>query len=316
MQLLYQKAGWQARRVLNGEAVAVLLVLSAAVLAAGQTNSGPIAIVPLNAKNPAAAPKVTGGLEVSQGKAMIAVSGSVTAGNATTEVTLPRRGVLRVCATTTVKLASDSSVPAEEVSGLMMAMDHGAIEASFAIGRNSDILLTPNFRILMGGPGSADVKVRLGEQGDTCVENAGTNAPYVLVSSVFDGGAYRVQSGQRVTFLHGSLTQVVDNEKESCGCPPPATQGNEFPLAQSEGLAPQSPPVASKLGVQAPIAAGLAYNAADHAVPATPSATQAPAAPAGNKTASAAPAKPVVTRKKTRGMHRVGRFFRHIFGAE
>ena len=34
-------------------------------------------------------------------------------------------------------------------------------------GSNSDILLTPDFRILIGGPGAADVKVRLGEHGDT-----------------------------------------------------------------------------------------------------------------------------------------------------
>jgi len=39
------------------------------------------------------------------------------------------------------------------------------------------------------------VKVRLGAQGDTCVDNAGVNVSYVLVSSVFEGGAYRVQPG-------------------------------------------------------------------------------------------------------------------------
>ena len=75
--------------------------------------------------------------------------------------------MLRVCASTTVKLAADSSVPAGEMPGLMMAIDHGAVEASFATGRNSDILLTPEFRILIGGPGAADVKVRLGQHGDT-----------------------------------------------------------------------------------------------------------------------------------------------------
>ena len=66
-------------------------------------------------------------------------------------------------------------------------------------------LLTPDFRILIGAPGSADVKVRLGQHGDTCVDNAGVNAPYVLVTSVFDGGIYRVQPGQRVMFQHGSV---------------------------------------------------------------------------------------------------------------
>ena len=53
--------------------------------------------------------------------------------------------------------------------GLMMAMDHGAVEMSYAGTtanlKSADVLLTPDFRILIGGPGAADVKVRLGQQG-------------------------------------------------------------------------------------------------------------------------------------------------------
>jgi hypothetical protein len=211
------------------------------------TDAAPIAIVSLDSKNPDAAAKVTGALEVSQGRAVIVASGTITSGSQTTEVVLPHRGVLRVCASTTVKLAADSSVPAGETPGLMMAMDHGALEMSFATsaaaGRNADFLMTPDFRILIGGPGAAEIKVRLGQHGDTCVDNAGVNAPYVLVTSVFDGGNYRVQPGQRVMFEHGSLREVVDNEKEPCGCPPPLHPGtNEFPVAQSAGLAPLPKP--------------------------------------------------------------------------
>jgi hypothetical protein len=269
----------------------------------------PIAIVPLDNKNPDAAAKVTGALEVSQGKAIIGASGTVTSGSQTTEVILPHRGVLRVCASTTVKLTADTSVPAGETPGLMMAMDHGAVELSFATGRNSDILLTPDFRILIGGPGAAEVKVRLGQNGDTCVDNAGVNEPYVLVSSVFEGGDFRVQSGQRVMFQHGSLHEVVDNEKEPCGCPPPAPKGNEFPLAQSEGLAPTpkpapSTPMQNSASTQ-PIEP-LVYKSADH-VP-QPAAEATPAASAGA-------AKPAA-KKKSGFFGGIGKFFRHIFGAE
>src|ERR1700760_2417862 len=116
----------------------------------------PIAIVPIEASG-----TVTGALRVADGKAIIATSGTVTSGSKTTEVLLPRRGVLRVCASTSVHLASDATVPAGEAPGLMIALDHGAVEASFATGRNSDIVITPDFRILMGGPGSAEGKVRL-----------------------------------------------------------------------------------------------------------------------------------------------------------
>jgi len=281
------------------------------------TETGPIAIVPLDSKNPDKAATVTGALEVSQGKAIIAASGTVTSGAVTTEIVLPHRGVLRVCASTTVKLAADSSVPAGEVPGLMMAMDHGAVEMSFAAslaaGRNSDILLTPDFRILIAGPGAAEVKVRLGQQGDTCVDNAGANAPYVVVSSVFDGGAYRVQPGQRVMFQHGSLHEVVDQEKEPCGCPPPvAPQGNEFPLAQSEGLAPLPAPIptAANQNAAAPqVLEPLVYKSADHAP--QPAADATPSPSTGANSHATKPAK-----NKSGFFGGLGRFFRRIFGAE
>ena len=115
--------------------------------------------------------------------------------------------------------------------------------ASEARERNADTLLTPHFRILIGGPNAADLKVRLGDHGDTCVDNEGTNAPYVVVTSVFDGGVYRVLPGQRVMFQNGSLHEVVDQESEPCGCPPPTkTAVNEFPFGASEGLAPGAKP--------------------------------------------------------------------------
>ena len=207
--------------------------------------------MPLDAKNPDSAASVTGALEVSRGRAVIAANGTVTSGALeTTQVILPRRGTLRVCAATTVKLAADSGVAAGELPGLLIAMDHGAVEMSFANTeapvKNADVLMTPEFRILIDGPGAAEVKVRLGEHGDTCVDNSGANAPYVLVSSVFDGGAYRVQPGQRVMFQHGSLHEVVDQEKEPCGCPPDVEpKANEFPLAASEGLTATPAPVVS-----------------------------------------------------------------------
>jgi hypothetical protein len=248
------------------------------------------------------------------GKAIIAANGTITAGPTTTDVTLPQRGTLHVCASTTVKLAADASVPAGEPAGVMMAMDHGAVEANFATGRNADIVLTPDFRILIGGPGTDNVKVRLGDGGDTCVDNPSGNAPYVLVTSVFDGSVYRVQPGQRVMFQHGSLHEVVDQEKEPCGCPPaPQAGSNEFPLAQSAGLAPLPAPIPAQLAdTKAQITEPLVYKSADRAP--QPDADVGPTPPAS---ASATPAttRPV-QKKKTGFFASLGRFFRRIFGAE
>ncbi len=130
---------------------------------APRLSSPPIAIVPIDASVSGAALSVTGPLQAWNGRAFITSSGEITAGPKTAQVTLPYRGTLNVCPSTTVKLSVDSSVPASEVPGLLIAFDAGALETNFAIARNTDVVLTPNFRILIGGPGSADVKVRLGD---------------------------------------------------------------------------------------------------------------------------------------------------------
>ena len=282
------------------------------------SSAGPIAIIPINGPDANANPTVTGALEVTDGKAMIAASGSVTAGNHTTTVILPHRGTLRVCASTTVKLAADSSAPGGDAPGLLLAIDHGALETSYATGPNADIILTPQFRILIGGPGASELKVRLGEGGDTCVDNAGADAPYVVVTSLFESGLYRVQPGQRVMFQHGSLHQVIDNEKEPCGCPPPPSpgvDGNVFPLAQSEGLAP-TPAITpapenlspSSVAEAPPLVHNSQPAAAAQTVPATP-ATSPVTAP------QTAPA-PVQPKKKQGFFSRLGNFFKQIFGAD
>lgn len=290
---------------------------AASVVPATAAPADPVAIVPLNASDPGSAAAVTGALQVMGGKAFIAANGTVTSGSTTTNVTLPHRGTLRVCASTAVKLAADTSVPAGDTPGLMLALDHGALEASFATGRNADVLLTPDFRILISGPGAADVKVRLGEHGDTCVDNPGVNAPYVLVTSVFDNSNYRVQPGQRVMFQNGNLHEVVDNEKEPCGCPPAPAAGhaNEFPLAQSEGLAPLPATIPAPVhpASETPqLTQPLVYKSPDQAPPAV--AVTPPAPPVGS--AATQPVTPTSHPRKTGFFGRIGRFFRRIFGGE
>jgi hypothetical protein len=268
--------------------------------------NAPLAVVPVEGV------KLTGALEIAEGKAVIAGNGSITAGEHVATITLPHRGSLRLCPTTKVNLTADRSIVASsaagESAGLMMALDRGALETDFATGHNSDVILTPDFRIVISGPGMAAVQVRLGEKGDTCVDNRGTNAPYVSVSSIFDGGVYRVQADQRVMFQHGSLHEVVDREKELCGCPPEAPAaagGNAFPLAQSEGLAPlpTPPPNATAKGtVSAQVTATLSYDGS------RPGQVEAKAETAPAVTA---PPKP---KEKAGFFGSIGHFFRKIFG--
>ena len=278
----------------------------------------PVAIVPLDKSIPGAALEVAGPLQAWNGRAYITGSGTITAGDTTAQVTLPYRGTMHVCASSTVKLAADSSAASGNVPGLLVALDRGAVEMSFAAStareQNADTLLTPYFRIMIGGPNAADVSVRMGDDGDTCVDNAVANAPYVVVTSVFEGGLYRVQPGQRVMFEHGSLQKVVDQETELCGCPPPPkSEANEFPLAQSEGLAPKSPPAAA-----ANTTAGSGQAATTLVYKSSQPAPQTVAIPLPPASAGATgPAAPASGASKKPGFFRkIGRFFKRIFGAE
>src|SRR5580698_7350488 len=282
-----------------------LLLLSAACSSPyiARAQQKPIAYVPTEGVT------VSGSLEVANGKATIGNNGSITAGDTTANITLARGGELRLCASTTIHLTTDTSVaPAAggDFTALMISLDRGALEASYKTGSYSDVLLTPDLRILVSGPGEADLKMRVNQKGDTCIDNHGDNAPYVTVTSQFEGGIYRVKPNQRVLFDHGSLQQVVDNEAEACGCPtaasvsvasnngkpvggPSSTPADTaFPLAESEGLKPPPPPPTQPVvpagTPHAQVEVPLTY---DGAAPNTP--TAAPAATPPPATATAAP---------------------------
>jgi hypothetical protein len=118
-------------------------------------------------------------------------------------------------------------------------------------------------------------------------------------------------------FQHGNLREVVDQEKEPCGCPPAEPSGNEFPLAQSMGLAPQpkvspAPSIDNQVQTQVQNVPPLVYQSKEHA-PATALPAQPTPDPALTTTAAPA-AKPQA--KKHGFFGSVGHFFRRVFGAE
>ena len=272
---------------------------------------------------------LSGSLEVADGKAVIGNNGSITAGDKTATVTLARGGTLQLCSTTTVHLSRDRSIADAQSSALMISLDRGALEASYATGKYSDVLMTPDFRILISGPGQTDLKIRVSPKGDTCLDNHGTEAPYVTVTSLLEGGLYRVQPNQRVLFEHGSLNDVVDNETEPCGCPPATLEAAKpvggpsstpadtaFPLAQSEGLAPAPTPAttpavpAGQAHVQ--VTVPLVYKS--DAPPPTPPANMTPEAVP--TTTAAAPVTKPPAKKQGGFFHGIGHFFAKLFGGK
>lgn len=324
-------------------AFAALLPLAGCVAAAQQDASAP-ATVQTIATVPVEGVALSGSLSVENGRATIGNNGSITAGDKTAHVALTRGGSLNVCASTQIHLSTDNTTPG---GALMIAIDRGALEAHYTPGQYSDVLLTPDLRILISPPGEADISLRVNNQGDTCLDNHGAHAPYVLASSLFDGGAYRVQPNQRVLFEHGSLRSVVDNEQEPCGCPPDrpqtvASEGvqgktvaepgatvarnkaeaeNPFPLAESEGLkpapAPPTTPVVPAGEPHVQIDAPLTFNSGQPILPEMPEAPMSANTPATAKPRpiAAAPPPPPPPPPKAPGFFgHLGHFFKRIFG--
>jgi hypothetical protein len=278
---------WQAQAV---RLLCSFTVLSTALPLAGQTPAVSPYIASTRAQTlQAAGVQISGDVHVANGDMELGNGSTITAGNETVPITLARGGELKLCATTSVHLSRDRSIEAPDASGLMLALDRGAMEAHYQTSKYSDVLLTPDLRILISGPGDADLSIRVSPQGDTCIDNRGPNAPYITVTSQLEGGLYRVQPGQHSGFQHGSLREVVDTEHEPCGCPAPvsvATAGTPaprsvppghpvggpsstpadtaFPLAVSEGLTkpplPPTTPVAAPGEVHAQVAVPFRYD--------------------------------------------------------
>ncbi len=331
----------------------------AAWLACGRAGAQPPAFVPLGTIenfSPAQNLQISGPIAL-QGTTLLLGNGiSITAGAETLRIHRAHGGELDLCPTTQVRLtqASAANAPA---APLMISLDRGALEVHTSPGASGDVLLTPDLRLALGSGSNAarGVSIRVNRQGDTCVDNGhgqhGSSGDRAIgVQELMGDGIYRVLPGQRVLLERGSVESVVDNEPEPCGCPAvsvasagvtstknPAQPGqavatNDFPLAQSEGLAPTPAPAAPEPGTGQPhmqIASTLSYSGATNRVsspatePAAPArkpqststaaASASASAPASAVTAQAASA-PQKSKHSGGLLHHIGHFFKKIFG--
>ncbi len=221
---------------------------------------------------------------------------SVSAGAQPALVRLARGGEVRVCAGNSVTLAS-----ATGGRELLWGVGTGAIEVHYALQASSDTLMTPDFRILLAGPGAFHFALSSDNRGNTCVRSLPGATASVIVQELAASGSYQVRPGDQVLFRNGRMSEADSTTPLSCGCPPPAplhraekpvqpkpvTPPEEKETAQQDEPpalpAPTPPPPAAKPHVPP----ALATSASPAPAASTPPAPAASALPAAQPAASA-----------------------------
>jgi len=147
----------------------------------------------------------------------VASGSTITAGDETAILRLTRGGEVRVCPGTTVSVSTSPS--GQE---LMLGMSKGAMETHYLLQEQVDSVLTPDFRIVLPGPGEFNLAVSADSHGNTCVGSLPGSTSSAVIAELLGNGTYEIKPEQQVVFRQGRLNQV-EPAVASCGCPPVQT---------------------------------------------------------------------------------------------
>ncbi len=150
------------------------------------------------------------------GTGMSVASGSqLSAGQSVAALILARGGQVRICPQSSLSV---TSVPSTE--GLLLALSTGSLEINYPINALADTLITPDFRLLLVGPGTFHFALGVNHRGDTCIRSLRGNTSGIIVSEMMGSGTYQVKPDEQVLFSKGKLADRI-SETGACGCPPP-----------------------------------------------------------------------------------------------
>ncbi len=107
----------------------------------------------------------------------------------------------------------------------MLSMNTGALEAHLALDASSDSVMTPDFRILLAGPGEFHYRHQRRQSRTTpaCAHCPATRRR-PIVSELLGDRTYQVKATDQLVFRAGQLDRVDMAVPIECGCPPSAGQ--------------------------------------------------------------------------------------------
>ena len=171
---------------------------------------------------------VQGSVVLAAGGATLLSGSTVEAGSSPVLVKLRRGGTVRVCPGSTLSMSTAQTTS----QGLMLSLNTGALETAYELGAAADSLVTPDFRILLSGPGAFHVAVGSDAKGNACVRSLPGNTAALVVTELMGSGSYQVKPQESVMFRNGHVA-APSTEVGACGCPAPAAPATGIAQAQN-----------------------------------------------------------------------------------
>ncbi|MCU1286193.1 MAG: hypothetical protein JWO13_2543 [Acidobacteriales bacterium] len=181
---------------------------------------------------------VRGAVVLSNNGASIMSGSQITAGERNASLKLARGGDINVCSGSSINVTSSNSGHEH-----LIALNNGALETHYTIASSADTIMTPDFRLLLAGPGAFHFGVSMSQRGDMCVQSLAGNTSSIIVNEQLGDGTHQVRPGESVMFHNGRVADATINPGVNCGCPaqpppkPAVATRFGFPEQQSRAAA-------------------------------------------------------------------------------